>query len=73
MAEIKGQILGVVLVLAIFSVVAGVLYQAFSTKANEVANNITSAGTELNKPTTQENSEKNSENEFSQIDLISFN
>lgn len=45
MSEIKGQILGVVLVLAIFAVVASALYGAFQESATTVAGNITGADT----------------------------
>lgn len=40
MSEIKGQILGVVLVLAIFAVVGGTLYTAFSNSATKVSSKI---------------------------------
>ena len=36
MSEIKGQLLGIVLVIAVFGAVAGVLYTAFTTSANSV-------------------------------------
>ena len=36
MSEIKGQLLGIVLVIAIFGAIAGVLYGAFSTAADSV-------------------------------------
>ncbi len=37
MSEIKGQLLGIVLVLAIFGAVSGALYSAFKTSADNVA------------------------------------
>lgn len=40
MSEIKGQILGIVLVLAVFGVVAGTLYNAFVKSADEVGKKI---------------------------------
>lgn len=40
MSEIKGQILGVVLVLAIFGVVGTTLYGAFASAGNKVADKI---------------------------------
>ncbi len=43
MAEIKGQILGVVLVLAIFGVVGGVMVYSFQNASNNIANKITDA------------------------------
>lgn len=43
MGEIKGQILGVVMVLAIFGAVSAALYNAFSTASNDVKNQITSS------------------------------
>lgn len=41
MSEIKGQLLGIVLVVAIFGAIGAVLYTAFKTSATEVANEIT--------------------------------
>lgn len=40
MSEIKGQILGVVLVLAIFGAIGTVLLNAFKTSADEVSEKI---------------------------------
>ena len=40
MSEIKGQLLGMVLVLAIFSAIAGVLVTAFKSNANTIASEI---------------------------------
>jgi hypothetical protein len=45
MSEIKGQILGIVLVLAIFGTVAGLLVAAFKSSATSVASKIESADT----------------------------
>ena len=36
MSEIKGQLLGIVLVIAVFGAIAGVLYTAFSSSAESV-------------------------------------
>ena len=36
MSEIKGQLLGIVLVIAVFGAIAGVLYAAFTTSAESV-------------------------------------
>lgn len=41
MSEIKGQLLGIVLVVAIFGAVAGVLLSAFKTAATNTAEKIT--------------------------------
>ena len=41
MSEIKGQLFGVLLVIAIFSAISGVLITAFSTAANQAASEIT--------------------------------
>jgi len=43
MSEIKGQILGIVLVLAVFGVVAGTLYNAFVKSAKDVGNKVSGA------------------------------
>ncbi len=48
MSEIKGQILGVILVLAVFGVVGTTLYTAFKTASNDVANKITGSVNEDN-------------------------
>lgn len=50
MAEIKGQILGVVLVLAIFGVVGGVMVYSFQSASNNIANKITSASEDTIEP-----------------------
>ncbi len=42
MSEIKGQLLGILLVVAIGASVGGVLYTAFQTSATSVSNKITS-------------------------------
>jgi hypothetical protein len=41
MSEIKGQLLGIVLVVAVFGVVGGVLVTAFTKSANSIASKIT--------------------------------
>ena len=41
MSEIKGQLLGIVLVVAVFGVVGGVLVTAFSKSASNISNKIT--------------------------------
>ena len=41
MSEIKGQLLGIVLVVAVFGVVGGVLVTAFSKSADNISNKIT--------------------------------
>ena len=40
MSEIKGQLLGIVLVVAVFGVVGGVLVKAFQTSANNIATSV---------------------------------
>ena len=40
MSEIKGQLLGVVLVIAIFGAIAGILYGAFQKSAKDIATKI---------------------------------
>lgn len=40
MSEIKGQILGILLVLAIFGAVSGVLVAAFKNSANNIAEKV---------------------------------
>ncbi len=40
MSEIKGQFLGMILVLAIFGAVAGIIYGAFQSAAQNVASEI---------------------------------
>jgi hypothetical protein len=41
MSEIKGQLLGIVLVVTIFGAISGILYTAFQTSAQDVASKIT--------------------------------
>ena len=43
MSEIKGQLLGMVLVLAIFAVVGTVLYKVFDKTANQIGDKVESA------------------------------
>lgn len=40
MSEIKGQMLGLVLVLAVFGLVAGVIYASFQSSANNLSSKI---------------------------------
>jgi type II secretory pathway pseudopilin PulG len=40
MSEIKGQLLGIVLVLAVFGVISGVLISAFQNSANKIKDEI---------------------------------
>lgn len=40
MSEIKGQLLGIVLVLAIFGAISGALYAAFKTSADNVSTKV---------------------------------
>ena len=47
MSEIKGQILGVVLVLAIFGAIGTVLVNSFKTSATNVTQKMNSADTEI--------------------------
>ena len=44
MSELKGQMLGMILVFAIFAVVGGVLLTAFSTSATQIASSMASEG-----------------------------
>lgn len=43
MGEIKGQLLGVVLVISIFAIVAGILTTAFRNSANTVSDQVENA------------------------------
>lgn len=43
MSEIKGQLLGMVLVLAIFGIIGGVLYAVFDKTANRIGEKVDSA------------------------------
>ncbi len=53
MSEIKGQLLGIVLVISVFGVVAGLLTYAFKSSANSIANKIIEEPTITEKaPTT---------------------
>ncbi|MCQ2742843.1 MAG: hypothetical protein MJ239_06075 [Bacilli bacterium] len=40
MSEIKGQMLGLVLVLAVFGLIAGVIYASFQNSANSLSSKI---------------------------------
>ena len=43
MSEIKGQLLGLVLVLGIFALVGGILYAVFGKTANRISDQVDSA------------------------------
>lgn len=60
MSEIKGQILGVVLVLAIFGVVGTALYSAFKTSAEGVAKSIKDESSLIDKTGSTEATSNNS-------------
>ncbi len=67
MSEIKGQLLGIVLVVAIFGAVAGVLLGAFKTAAANTAEKITT------EPTIQEEEDTPEAKQFnSSFDLLHF-
>ena len=66
MSEIKGQLLGIVLVVAIFGAVAGVLLGAFKTAAANTAEKITT------EPTIQEEETSEAKQFNSSFDLLHF-
>ena len=66
MSEIKGQLLGIVLVVAIFGAVAGVLLGAFKTAAANTAEKITT------EPTIQEEEKLEAKQFNSSFDLLHF-
>ena len=66
MSEIKGQLLGIVLVVAIFGAVAGVLLGAFKTAATNTAEKITT------EPTIQEEETPEAKQFNSSFDLLHF-
>ena len=66
MSEIKGQLLGIVLVVAIFGAVAGVLLGAFKTAAANTAEKITT------EPTIQEEETLEAKQFNSSLDLLHF-
>lgn len=66
MSEIKGQLLGIVLVVAIFGAVAGVLLGAFKTAAANTAEKITT------EPTIQEEEALEAKQFNSSFDLLHF-
>ena len=71
MSEIKGQILGVVLVLAIFGAIGTVLVNAFTTSATNIGDRITE-DTEP-KPTVPTSSSTNANNiDLSKLELLTF-
>ncbi len=45
MGEIKGQLLGIILVLTIFALVGGVMAKTFTTSTNEISNRMASQDT----------------------------
>lgn len=49
MSEIKGQLLGIILVLAIFATMAGVMKSAFKTIGDKVSTEVSSTITEVDK------------------------
>ena len=49
MSEIKGQLLGIILVIMIFASVGGLLYGAFRTMGEGVSNQVSAAITEIEK------------------------
>lgn len=53
MSEIKGQILGVLLVLAIFGSVAGVMISMFNNTTNEIESKLSEEISSFNENTTQ--------------------
>jgi hypothetical protein len=44
MSEIKGQMLGMVLVLMVFGLVAGILYASFKQNANSISSQLANEG-----------------------------
>ncbi len=66
MSEIKGQLLGIVLVVAIFGAVAGVLLGAFKTAAANTAEKITT------EPTIQEEEALEAKQFNSSFNLLHF-
>ena len=66
MSEIKGQLLGIVLVVTIFGAVAGVLLGAFKTAAANTANKITT------EPTIQEEETSEAKQFNNSLDLLHF-
>lgn len=66
MSEIKGQLLGIVLVVAIFGAVAGVLLGAFKTAAANTAEKITT------EPTIQEEETLEAKQFNNSFDLLHF-
>jgi hypothetical protein len=47
MSELKGQLLGMLMVLAIFAAIGSILYGAFKKTANNISNEMTNAETVL--------------------------
>ncbi len=71
MSEIKGQILGVVLVLAIFGAIGTVLVSSFKTSADTIKEKMNSADTELI-DASKTKSEKLNNNLFNDAELLTF-
>ncbi|MFA6755650.1 MAG: hypothetical protein WCR97_04000 [Bacilli bacterium] len=59
MSELKGQLLGLILVIAVFGVIAGALITAFQNSAKSVATKIEDTGESVI-PTTESSTESNS-------------
>lgn len=60
MSEIKGQLLGIVLVLAVFGVISGVLISAFQNSANKIKGEIEEIdGKQLTEPNEDDNMSNN--------------
>jgi hypothetical protein len=51
MSELKGQLLGMLMVLAIFAGIGSVLYKAFTSTATNVASQMSNAETSITKTT----------------------
>lgn len=72
MSEIKGQILGVVLVLAIFGAIGTVLVNAFTTSATEIGKKI-STDTEPTPTVSKTTTSANANNiDLSNLELLTF-
>ena len=80
MSEIKGQILGVVLVLAIFGAIGTVLVSSFTKSADTIKNKMSEADTSLfpntsnsdSSGTQKEESTKFNSNDLFEIELLTF-
>ncbi len=75
MSEIKGQILGVVLVLAIFGAIGTVLVTAFKNNATNIANKIGSEGNDNDTSFIDKNSgtaELKDNTKLADLELLKF-